>query len=141
MKNAKKLIIGSAGKKHADALTLDIDPEHHPDVVHDIESVPWPFEDNAFECIVAHHVLEHVSRLAPVMSELHRVCAADGEICIEVPHHTAWMAYDPAHRIFFNSFSFDGYLQDKDTWVHGRKFVCLKKELTFHRFFPHFRAA
>ncbi|MCD4781646.1 MAG: class I SAM-dependent methyltransferase [Candidatus Omnitrophica bacterium] len=135
MKNVKKLIIGSAGKKHPDAITLDIDPEHHPDVVHNIETSPWPFEDNAFQKIVAHHILEHVSQLSVVMSEMHRVCAQDGEIHIEVPHHTSWMAYDPAHLTYFNYFSLDSYLHNKDTWVHGRKFACLNQELTFHRFF------
>ena len=31
-----KLVLGAAGKKEPDAVTLDIDPRHAPDVVHDL---------------------------------------------------------------------------------------------------------
>jgi len=130
-----RLILGSAGKPCSDATTVDIDPEHHPDVLHDLRVAPWPFEDNSFNEIIAHHVIEHLDSLIKPFQELHRVCRKDGVIYIEVPHHTAWYARDPEHRIFFSYFSFDGYIAGNDTWVTGKKFECLKREITFHKFF------
>jgi len=131
-----KLVIGSAGKEHADAITLDIDPQHNPDVVHNLNQSPYPFKDNQFKEISCHHVLEHLSDLPPVMDELHRICASDGQIVIEVPHHSSWCANTPEHKLRFNYFAFDGYLVDGRTkWITGKKFKLLKREITFHRFF------
>ncbi len=131
-----KLILGHAGKQHDDALTLDIDSQHNPDVVHDLNTVPYPFKDNQFEIIVCHHVLEHLNDLPPVMDELYRICSPQGEVCIEVPHHSSWMADVPEHKLRFNYFAFDGYIKDgTNKWLLGKKYRCLKKEITFHRRF------
>ena len=128
------LIIGCAGKPAPNAITVDIDPEHHPDVVHDLQVVPWPFEDNSFREVIAHHVLEHLNDLSGVMRELHRVCRPGGTIYIEVPHHTSWFAKGPQHKLYFNYFSFDGYVAGKTSWITARKFCCLDREVTFHKF-------
>ena len=39
---------------------------------------PWPFDDGAFDAVVATLVLEHVERLAPVFREAHRVLRPGG---------------------------------------------------------------
>ena len=44
-----KLVLGSAGKFQPDEITLDIDSEHQPDVVHDLHVVPLPFDDHQFK--------------------------------------------------------------------------------------------
>lgn len=131
----KKLVIGAAGKEHPNAITVDIDPLHKPDVVHDLSKTPWPFDDNQFNEIVAHHVIEHIDDIEPVMSELHRVCAPNGEIYIEVPHHTSWCAKDPAHKAYYSYFSFDGFIEgaENSIWVTGPKFRRISQELHFHK--------
>lgn len=129
------LVIGHAGKPAPEALTVDIDPELHPDVIHDLNIVPWPFGDGSFREIVAHHVLEHLNDFVATMREFHRVCKADGQVYIEVPHHTAWFAKDPAHKMSFGYFSFDGFIAGNATWVTGKKFRCIRREVTFHRLY------
>ena len=42
-----------------DLVTLDVNADHSPDVVHDLESVPLPFADETFDEIHAYEVLEH----------------------------------------------------------------------------------
>lgn len=139
--NIKKLVIGHAGKKIKDAITLDVDPEHNPDVIHDLNKTPWPFKDNQFNEVIAHHVLEHLNDIIPVMEELHRICSKDGTIYIEVPHHSSFMAHVPFHKLFFNSHSFDIWYEDRHTWTTGFRFHLIKKEITFHvcfrRYFLH----
>ncbi|UCC95566.1 MAG: methyltransferase domain-containing protein [Candidatus Omnitrophota bacterium] len=133
--SCRKLILGSAGKKHPDAVTLDINPIHSPDVLHDLNKTPWPFRDNQFDSIIAHHVVEHLNDVCSVMNEVHRICSPQGRIYIEVPHHTSWCANDPLHTLRFNYFAFDGFLEGKSTWVTEKKFICLQKEITFHKIF------
>lgn len=133
-----KLVVGSAGKPTPDAITLDIDPEHNPDVVHDLHVVPLPFDDNQFQEITCHHVLEHLNDLSAVMKDLHRICRKDGTLYIEVPHHTSWCAKTPDHKLYFNWFAFDGYLASEKTWRTGKKFKLVKREITFHRRFRMF---
>ena len=133
-----KLVLGSAGKPQPDAITLDIDPEHKPDVVHDLHVVPLPFDDNQFKEITCHHVLEHLNDLYAVMGELHRICRSDGTLYIEVPHHSSWCANTPDHKLHFNYFAFDGYLTSEKTWRTGKKFKLVKREITFHRRFRTF---
>ncbi len=130
-----KLILGAAGKKNDHALTLDIDPAHHPDIVHNLNIVPWPFPDNQFKEIICHHVLEHLDDLLPVLDELHRICQPRGVIYIEVPHHTSWCANVPYHKLRFNHFAFDTHIEGISTWKTGKKFKLIKREITFHRSF------
>ena len=137
-----RLVLGSAGKIIPDAITLDIDPLHKPDVVHDLNRTPFPFKENQFQEIICHHVLEHLNDLPPVMNELYRICHPTGTIYIETPHHSSWFSHTPEHKLFFNYFAFDGYLDDGRThWITGKKFRLLKREITFHkairRFFLH----
>ena len=128
-----KLVLGSAGKKAEGYITVDIDPEHKPDVVHDLRVLPWPFKDNQFKEIIAHHVLEHMEDLMDVMKELHRICHPEGVVYIEVPHHSSWCANTPTHKLRFNAFAFDGWCVGTKTWKTGKKFIMIKKEITFHR--------
>lgn len=67
----KELLLGCGGSRskkivpsgtHLDwqnLVTLDNNSHHNPDVVWDLESVPTPFPDNAFDEIHAYEVLEH----------------------------------------------------------------------------------
>ncbi|MDP8213288.1 MAG: methyltransferase domain-containing protein [Candidatus Zapsychrus exili] len=129
------LVIGSAGKKNEDAITLDIDPKHNPDVVHNLMEIPYPFKDNTFKEIVAHHVLEHLDNVSTALVELFRICKPDGEIIIEVPHHTSWCSKSPFHKAYYNYFSLDDFVEGNATWITEKKFRCLYKEITFHRNF------
>ena len=129
----EKLVLGSAGTPTPDAITLDIDPQHKPDVVHDMHKCPWPFQDNQFKEIICHHILEHLNDLADVMNELHRICRPDGCIYIEVPHHSSWYANTPDHKLRFNYFAFEGYIYDVKSWRTGKKFKLLNRQITFHR--------
>ncbi len=132
-----KLILGSAGAVEDNAITLDINPGHKADVVHDLNITPLPFEDNRFNEIICHHVLEHLNDLSPLMDELHRICKADGTIYVETPHHTSWCANTPEHKLRFNYFAFDGYIEKGITeWMSVKnKFRLIKREITFHRAF------
>ncbi len=132
------LALGATGKDDLEVLTVDSNPKLSPDVVHDLNRMPWPFEDNQFDSIICHHVLEHLMNFGPAMSELYRICRGEGEIYIELPHHSSYHASSPDHKMRFNYFSFDRYLDTgkKNLWITvDEKFRLIERKVTFHKSF------
>lgn len=105
---AAALDVGCGRNKLSSAIGIDKNPETDADVVHDLDRLPYPFDDDSFDVIVARHVLEHLEAPLDVLGELHRVGRQGGEIHIVTPHFsspTSWT--DPTHRHHFSSRSFD----------------------------------
>jgi len=97
-----RLNLGCGTNKREGYLNVDKMAGCSPDVVLDIERVPWPWPDNSVEDVRLFHVLEHIGRDADtylgVMKELYRVCRHDAHISIAVPHprHDDFLG-DPTH--------------------------------------------
>jgi SAM-dependent methyltransferase len=101
------LDIGCGTNKVAGALGMDINPRTAADVIHDLDDLPYPFDDDEFDEVVGRHVIEHVRDPMAVMCELHRITRAGGVVKILTPHWTNpdW-ASDLTHRNHLNSYSF-----------------------------------
>ncbi|WP_425989049.1 class I SAM-dependent methyltransferase [Brevundimonas sp. TWP2-3-2] len=119
----RKLNLGCGFDKREGFVNADSFPECDPDVMMDIESFPWPFEDNAFDYILMKHVLEHVGAtfdvFTKVMQELYRITAKDGIVEIHVPHFrhdTFWS--DPTHVRAFTPLTFEMMSRRRnDDWI------------------------
>ena len=70
----KVLNIGCGRLRMPDAINLDVTDRTNPDVVHDLNCRPWPFDDNRFEVVHARDIIEHLHDTVAVMEEIHRVC-------------------------------------------------------------------
>lgn len=99
---ANKLNLG-CGSDHLEGwCNVDCHAACQPDVVHDLERIPWPFEDDTADEILLQHVLEHLGStpqaFLDVMRELWRVSCAEAQIRIRVPHplHQDFRT-DPTH--------------------------------------------
>ena len=97
-----KLNLGS-GSKILDGYTnVDKYDYYKPDIVHDLENVPYPFEDNSIYEILLSHVLEHIGQspdiFLEIIKEFYRICKNNSLIKIIVPHprHDEFIA-DPTH--------------------------------------------
>lgn len=81
---------------------VNVDKEGEPQVRHDLEQFPWPFETSSADEVLLSHVLEHLGRepevFIGVMKELYRVCAPRALVHIAVPHprHDHYLG-DPTH--------------------------------------------
>ena len=96
------------GLKHiAGAVNLDITPATNPDVVHDLNCRPWPFEDGEFEELSAYDVIEHLDDVVGALEEIHRISAPGAIVRLTVPHFSCANAFtDITHRHCFGYFSF-----------------------------------
>lgn len=82
----KKLNLGCGEHKKDGYVNLDWSSLNRPDVIHDLNGTPYPFESNSFDLIEAFHVLEHLDKPFAIMAELHRILKPGGTLHIKVPH-------------------------------------------------------
>lgn len=102
------LNLGCGAKHIAGAVNLDITPDTNPDVVHDLNQRPWPFETGSFDDVRMMDVLEHLDDVIATFEELHRVTRPGGVVRITVPHFSSANAFtDPTHRHYFGWYSCD----------------------------------
>ncbi len=99
----KKLVVG--GQAGWSALTtLDREASHKPDILHDLNNFPYPFEDNRFDEIHAYECLEHCGSQGDYkfffrqFSELWRILKPNGYLVGTVPlPESVWAWGDPSH--------------------------------------------
>ncbi len=102
------LNLGSGNQIQPEAVNLDVIPDTNPDVLHDLNQMPWPFPDNRFCEVLAYDVIEHLDDTISVLEEIHRVCRDGAIVRLTVPHFSCANAFtDPTHRHYFGRFSFD----------------------------------
>jgi len=99
------------------------------EVLCDFSHFPWPFRDDAFDEVVAVHVIEHLPDTIRTMEELHRVTRPGARILIEVPHYKHANAYrDPTHVRFFSEKTFDYFGKDERSYYTSARFQVAKIE-------------
>lgn len=85
--------------------------KHRPeiDVVHDLDEMPWPWPDEAFDKVLAIAVLEHLqANLIASVDECWRVLRPGGILYVKLPHWKHDISYiDPTHYWRFSVRSLD----------------------------------
>ncbi len=115
--SSKKLNLGCGEDKKEGYVNLDWSPLVAPDVVHDLNKLPYPFPDDSFDLIEAYHVLEHLEKPFLIMGEFHRILKPGGKVHIKVPHFSRGLThaehehgFDVTFPLYFNpSFTKSGY--------------------------------
>jgi SAM-dependent methyltransferase len=98
------LDVGCGSAKRPGATGLDISPDTDADVVHDLDSFPYPFADDAFAQVLMQDVLEHLAEPIRVFEELGRIVRPGGRIHVRTPHFSSLLAFsDPTHRHLFSA--------------------------------------
>lgn len=99
---SRRLNLGCGGHHLPGWCNVDKFAAAKPDLVMDLEQLPWPLPDDAADEVLLRHVLEHVGRdsdtFLGIMRELYRVCAPGASVRIVVPHprHQDFLQ-DPTH--------------------------------------------
>jgi len=70
------------------------------DIVHDLESLPWPLEDGSCAVVLMSHVIEHIKPWLSfdLVDECWRVLEPDGVLLVSTPYGGSFRYYqDPTH--------------------------------------------
>jgi SAM-dependent methyltransferase len=97
-----RLDIGCGANKQAGFVGMDMRDLPGVDIVHDVEDIPWPLEDECVLQAVSSHVVEHINPhkfgFVQFMDEVWRVMKPDAQFAIACPHGASpGFLQDPTH--------------------------------------------
>lgn len=118
----KKDLCVNNKREFENPVRLDINEDRKPDVVHDLNVHPLPFDDNEFDEIHAYDVLEHLGSQGDYkfffkeFTEYARILKPKGLFIASVPLYTSvWAFGDPSHtRVFCKQWL---YFLDQDFYT------------------------
>lgn len=147
----KKLNLGCGNKILENYINIDV-VDYGGNIIHDLNKIPYPFEDNTFDEILASHILEHLNNFNQVINELYRIAKPGGIIKVFAPFflNTKYFG-DPDHKIPFSIRTFDNYeylenkklkfyekwkLNHQTNYKTQAKFEILEKKFNVSNFIP-----
>ena len=126
----KKLNLGSGLNPLKGFINVDFTEREGVDVVHNLETFPYPFEDNSIDYILMDNSLEHLEDTLKVMEELHRICKPNAIVEIMVPHYSSAGAFASlTHKRFFGSNSFNDLITDSWSLYTHAKYRILQNKI------------
>jgi len=132
------LDIGCGARKVPGAIGLDKVSLPGVDIIWDLEKLPYPIKDSAFDEVHMYHVLEHLSDTISIMEEVWRIAKAGAKVFIRVPHYSGRKAWiDLTHKKAFSAFSFDYFGENQAFWYYSKaRFKILKRRLKLFMSYP-----
>jgi len=105
-KRTLRLDVGCGANKNApDCIGMDKRALPGVDIVHDLETFPWPLPSNSVRVVFMSHFLEHVKPwlFFDLFGEIHRVMQHDGQVLISGPYGVEFrFVQDPTHILPIN---------------------------------------
>lgn len=121
------LDLGCGNKKRSGAIGVDSNRRTAADVIHDLNSFPYPFEDSLFDEIYIDNTLAHLNDSTRVMEEVYRICKPGGLVKVISPYFRSYWAFiDPTAKRFFTVESFAFYDPDH--------MICIRYDYSLARF-------
>jgi SAM-dependent methyltransferase len=119
--------LGCGDRKFAGALGVDVAAGPMVDIVHDLDRMPYPFDNSSVDLVVLRHVLEHLQHVPATMQECARILRPRGHVLVLTPHFSdvsSWI--DPTHRWHLATRSLEeasrGVLEQRLVYVKLRRF-------------------
>lgn len=109
----RRVVLEGGSETWTNLTTLDINPAAKPNIVWDLNKLPYPMKTNEFDEIHAYEVLEHVGHQGDwkfffkQFDEFARILKHKGLLCITTPKLTsAWLWGDPGHTRYLGPESY-----------------------------------
>jgi predicted SAM-dependent methyltransferase len=108
-----KLNLGCGLDKKQGYINIDIRREVNPDLIWNLENIPYPFETNSVEEIIAKDVLEHIPfrKVENILKEWFRILKPQGKLYIQTPDLIAI-----CYKVILNN---NYTWKDISYWVYG----------------------
>lgn len=125
-KGGIRLDIGCGANKNPGFVGIDILTLPGVDIVHDLETFPWPLPDECAIIATASHVLEHINPHKGVfikfMNEIWRVMKPHAQFAFVVPHgESPGYIQDPTHCNMLNETTMHYFDPDPEgAGLHGQ---------------------
>lgn len=130
----KILDVGCGDAKVKGAVGIDCVKLSGVDIVHNLNSYPWPLKANSFDMVYMNNIIEHLPNSIKVMEEIYRILKKGGKVKIVTVY---WNHYhsitDPQHISFFNEYSWDFYTGQRKGYYTKSRFKLESMELTYDR--------
>ena len=102
-KKGLKLNLGCGNKKIQGYINADNSEYCNPDILLDLENVPYPFASDSADEIRMKSVLEHMpvnpKKFFVILKEIYRICKNSAKLYIECPHpFHRWQIVDFTHQ-------------------------------------------
>lgn len=98
------LDVGCGGTKVKGSIGIDLLPLDGVDIVHNLNSIPWPLQSNTFDRIIFSHSISHLNDLPLTLIECYRLLKPGGFIEIVAPHYSSDnFNTDPTHKLHIGS--------------------------------------
>ena len=115
------LDIGCGRNKTRGAVGIDRVDLPGVDIIHDLNSFPYPFADNTFDEIYATHVIEHLDSIVHVMEEIHRLAKPNAKVVIVTPHYSDSQSWnDPTHKWHLTTYSFRYFAEEYESSYYSK---------------------
>lgn len=122
--------LGCGKDKVKGAIGIDINMDSDADIIADIITDPIiPLESSSVDRVTAKQFFEHIENPFPVLKEISRILKDGGELFIEVPHYTNYVAHGTDHKQYFSLHEAMRMLKS------GMNAEILKAEITFYKTF------
>jgi SAM-dependent methyltransferase len=112
--------------------------EDYVDIVHDLNVIPYPFQNNQADEIHFYHVLEHLHNPVEKLEEIHRILRPGGMLYLRVPHFSSMGAFtDITHLMPFGFSSFDCFdVMDPHHYYTKASFKLIYKQINYFGLYP-----
>lgn len=116
------------------------------DIIHDLNSLPWPFESNSVEKIIFCHSISHLKNISQIMLECNRLLMPGGILEIAAPHYSSDnFNTDPTHKMSIGIRSMNYFISNTDfgySYIPRDKlFELVSSEISFRECSTSWRAS
>jgi ubiquinone/menaquinone biosynthesis C-methylase UbiE len=134
-----KIELGCGPSKQSGYIGIDVLPLEGVDIVADFNQGLSFIPDNSVDEVFSSHLLEHITNLELLMSEIHRILKPNGFQYIIVPHFSNPHYYsDYTHKNFFGLYTFDYFGNGKSNlkrkvpqFYSNAKYEVISRKLRF----------
>jgi SAM-dependent methyltransferase len=126
------LDLGCGRRKTPGAFGVDIVSLPAVDLVHDLQSIPYPLPDSCADEICLVHVLEHFANPLAILQEAWRLARPGGTVLIRTPHYSGRYAWkDPTHLRAFSAESFHYFGENDYSYYTDARFRVREARLKY----------